>query len=72
MSETVAKTCFVIGPIGEPGGQTRSNADWLLKGIIRPVLEEKLKFQVRRADEISKPGMIDSQVINAVIDADLV
>jgi hypothetical protein len=72
MPETAVKRCFVIGPIGEPGKATRINADWLLRGIIRPVLKEKLGFEVQRADEISQPGMIDSQVINAVIDADLV
>jgi hypothetical protein len=72
MSETAVKTCFVIGPIGDAGSPTRVNADWLLKGIIQPILKEKFKFHVRRSDEIPKPGMIDSQVINAVIDADLV
>jgi hypothetical protein len=72
MSETAVKTCFVIGPIGDPRSLTRNNADWLLKGIIQPILKEKLKFKVQRADEIARPGMIDSQVINAVIDADLV
>lgn len=72
MPKTAVKTCFVIGPIGDPGTSTRHSADWLLKGIIRPILKEKFKFQVQRADEIASPGMIDSQVINAVIDADLV
>jgi hypothetical protein len=72
MSEAATKTCFVIGPIGDTGTETRTNADWLLKGIIRPVLEGKFGFKVIRSDEISDPGMIDSQVINAVIDADLV
>jgi hypothetical protein len=72
MSETAVKTCFVIGPIGDAGSPTRVNADWLLKGIIQPILTEKFKFHVRRSDEIPRPGMIDSQVINAVIDADLV
>jgi hypothetical protein len=72
MSEAPVKTCFVIGPIGDPGSITRRDADWLLKGIIQPILKEKFKFEVQRADEIARPGMIDSQVINAVIDADLV
>jgi hypothetical protein len=72
MSEAAVKTCFVIGPIGDPRSSTRRDADWLLKGIIQPILKDKLKFQVQRAAEIARPGMIDSQVINTVIDADLV
>ena len=73
MPEQKPKTCFVIGPIGEVGTATRKRADFLLKGIIKQVLEtNELGYKVLRADEIPTPGMIDSQVINAVLDADLV
>jgi hypothetical protein len=65
------KTCFVIGPIGDDGSDTRRHADWLLEGIIAPVLAD-FEFDVQRSDRIAKPGMIDSQIINHVIDADLV
>jgi len=30
-----SKLCFVIGPIGDAGTETRRHADWLLKGIIK-------------------------------------
>jgi signal transduction histidine kinase len=66
-----ARMCFVVGPIGAPGSDTRIAADWLLNAVIKPVLKE-LEFLVRRSDEIPEPGMIDSQVINNVLDADLV
>lgn len=64
------KLCFVIGPIGGDGTETRDAADWLLY-FITPVLEE-LGFDVTRADKISEPGLISEQVINLAMDADLV
>ena len=63
--------CFLIGPIGAEGSEVRTAADWLLLGIVKPVLLE-MGFQVQRADEIPDPGMIDSQVINRIMDADMV
>jgi hypothetical protein len=68
-----SKLCFVIGPIGLSGSEPRRHADWLLKGIIRPVFSTTFPdFTVQRADEISEPGAISSQVINRLLSADLV
>ena len=65
--------CFVIGPIGDPGSEIRRDADWLLKGIIKPVVAEYFpEYYVERADEISEPGSISSQVITRLLDAPLV
>ena len=67
------KTCFVVGPIGDEGSQTRGHADWLLDEIITPIFAEHFKdFELIRSDRITQPGMIDSQVINHLLDADLV
>src|SRR5262245_19824439 len=67
------KLCFVVSPIGAPGGPERTHADWLLMEIIEPVFEEHFKdFRVERADKINVPGMIDSQVITRLLDAELV
>jgi hypothetical protein len=67
------KTCFVVGPIGGAGTPTRTHADWLLEGIIEPVFEQHFQqYKVTRSDKISEPGMIDSQIINLLLDADLV
>ena len=67
------KLCFVVSPIGAPNGPERIHADWLLKGIIEPVFKEHFPdFRVERADKINAPGMIDSQVINRLLDAELV
>jgi hypothetical protein len=67
------KLCFVIGPIGDPGSDTRQHSDWVLCGIIKPVFKEHYpQFIVERADEIVTPGSINSQVINRLMDAPLV
>ena len=66
------KKCFIIGPIGAEGSQERTEADWLLRGIVEPVLKnDPFNFVVQRADQISEPGLITDQVIAAVIEADL-
>lgn len=67
------KLCFVVSPIGDPGSPDRAHADWLLKGIILPVFDQNFSdFKVERADKITVPGMISSQVINRLHDAELV
>jgi hypothetical protein len=66
------KLCFVVGPIGDEGSETRVHADWLLHGVIRPVLCEFPDFQVKRADHDARPGHIDVQMINDLINAELV
>jgi hypothetical protein len=71
--DKTTKTCFVVGPIGDDGTATRGHADWLLEAIIAPVFAEHFKdFDVIRSDKIAQPGMIDSQVINHLLDAALV
>ncbi|SRR6266571_7741529 len=65
-----AKRCFVIGPIGEENTATRNNADTLLAYVVKPALEPA--YEVTRADDISKPGMVDAQVIIAIKLADLI
>jgi hypothetical protein len=71
--ESEKKVCFVIGPIDDPGSEVRRHADWLLDGIIKPVLTEHFpEFTIERADKIAAPGMINSQVIARLMDAPLV
>jgi hypothetical protein len=73
MSETSGKKlCFVIGPIGPSASENRNHADWLLDGIIRPAMKDFPDFEVKRADYDARPGLINVQMINDIIDADLV
>jgi hypothetical protein len=58
--------CFVIAPIGKDATETRLRSDKVLKHIIGPVAEE-CGYEAIRADKISEPGMITTQVINHIL-----
>jgi hypothetical protein len=67
--------CFIISPIGVKSSPTRKKADDLLNFVIVPVLENlnnEFDLQPIRADDISTPGMITTQIINHILDDDLV
>lgn len=71
MKKEDKKICFVISPIGEEGSETRTRSDQILKHIItQPVLQ--LGYEVIRADKISEPGIITTQIIEYIVDAELV
>jgi hypothetical protein len=65
------KLCFVIAPIGEEGSEVRLRSDQVLNHIITPAANE-CGYQPIRADKISEPGMITSQVIQHLIEDALV
>lgn len=65
------KRCFVICPIGEQDSDTRRRSDQVLRHIIKPAVES-CGFVAERADEIDKPGLITSQVIQRVVNDPLV
>ncbi len=65
------KNCFVIMPIGDENSDTRRRSDQVLKHIIKPAAES-CGYAAIRADEIDKPGLITSQVIQRVIEDPLV
>jgi Site-specific recombinase XerD len=65
------KICFVIAPIGEEGSDIRRRSDQVLKHIIA-LAAEKCGYETIRADSISEPGMITSQVIQHILDDALV
>jgi len=68
---TENRNCFVIAPIGEPDSDTRKRSDQVLKHIVRPAVAS-LGYRAIRADEIDKPGIITSQVIQHVVNDPLV
>lgn len=63
--------CFVIAPIGDPDSDIRKRSDQVLRHIIRPAALE-CGYKAVRADEIDKPGIITSQVIQHVVSDPLV
>lgn len=65
------RVCFVIAPIGEEGSEVRRRSDQVLKHIIAPAANE-CDYEAIRADRISEPGMITSQVIQHILEDPLV
>lgn len=65
------KICFVISPIGEEGSATRVRSDQTLKHIITEPVSQ-LGYEVIRADKISEPGIITTQIIEYIVDVELV
>jgi hypothetical protein len=65
------RVCFVISPIGDAESETRKRSDQVFKHVIAPAVLE-LGYQAVRADHISEPGMITSQVIQHIVDDPLV
>jgi hypothetical protein len=70
MSSAQKPTCFVIAPIGEKGSDTRKRSDKVLAHVFEAALGEK--YAITRADKISEPGIITSQILRALQDSDLV
>jgi hypothetical protein len=68
------KTCFIIGPLGDPGSQVRADADDFMKYVVStcPALKEFDYGEPIRADQLNEPGRITSQIIKLLMDADLV
>lgn len=62
--------CFVIAPIGEPETEIRKKSDQVLRHLLKPSLEPE--YEVERADQISRPGIITVQIVQRIFDADLV
>ncbi len=65
------KACFVIAPIGDAESDTRKRSDQILKHVISPAVDT-CGYKAVRADQISEPGMITSQVIQKIVDDPLV
>jgi hypothetical protein len=63
--------CFVIAPIGEEGSETRTRSDQVLRHVIAPAANE-CGYRALRADKISEPGIITSQVIQHLVEDPLV
>jgi len=71
MQRITQKKCFVISPIGDEGSEIRERSDQVLKHIITEPLSH-LGFEVIRADKISEPGIITTQIIEYIVESDLV
>ena len=64
------KTCFVIGPLGAPGSETRDRADLVLRAIVQAALGARYKVDHNNSNALG--GATEPPAINAVLEADLV
>src|SRR4051794_10385322 len=62
------KECFFISPIGEDDSDTRKRANGIRDWVVKPAAEAH-GLSVVRADDVSEPGLITSQVIEHVVTA---
>lgn len=60
------KVCFVIAPIGKEKSEIRERSDKVFDYIIEPGVNE-CGYEAIRADKISIPGIITSQIIQHLI-----
>ena len=63
--------CFVISPIGGDETQTRKWADQTIKYLIEPAVKEH-GFEVLRADQDDRAGIITTHIIQRLVSAELV
>lgn len=66
-----SKICFYITPIGAEDSPERQHSDLFLNHVVEPAIAE-LGLKIVRADQIGKPGMIGSQVVEHVLRSRLV
>ena len=66
------KACFFVSRIGDVGSPERDCSDKLLKYIIEPALRRCGYEAAKRADYITKPGIIVAQIFKELWQADLV
>ncbi len=65
------RTCFLVAPIGPQGSEVRRRSDRLYEHVVRPAVEA-VGYTVFRADMISAPGAITTQIITHIVNDELV
>lgn len=66
------KNCFIISSIGATDSPERIHLEWYREYILRPVFSQFPNYHFCGSAEINTPGMIDTQIINHLLDDDLV
>jgi hypothetical protein len=68
----VLKTCFVIFPVGSPGGKTIVRSDQVLQYIIAPAVQNHDYVKPARSDHLPNSELITHQFIGHLINDTLV
>lgn len=71
-NEKQGKKCFIITPIGNENSDVFRKAKGVIESTIKPVLHEYDFDDIKPAYEINVSGMINTQIINRIINDDLV
>lgn len=71
-NEKQKRKCFIITPIGNENSDIFRKAKGVIESVIKPVLIECGFDDIKPAYEINVSGMINTQIINRIIDDDLV
>lgn len=66
------RKCFIITPIGDEKSDVFRKAKGVIESVIKPVLTEYGFDDIKPAYEINVSGMINTQIINRIIEDDLV
>lgn len=70
--EKQGKKCFIITPIGNENSEVFRKAKGVIESTIKPILCEYGFDDIRPAYEINVSGMINTQIINRIVNDDLV
>ena len=70
--EKQGKKCFIITPIGNENSEVFRKAKGVIESTIKPILREYGFTDIKPAYEINISGMINTQIINRIINDDLV
>jgi hypothetical protein len=65
------KICLFIAPIGDVDSDTRRRSDQILRYVVQPAARA-CGYNAIRADQISEPGLITTQVIQHIVDDPIV
>lgn len=68
----IGRKCFIITPIGNKNSDVFRRAKGVIESAIKPVLMEYGFVDVKPTYEINVSGMINTQIINRIIEDDLV
>lgn len=66
------RRCFIITPIGNENSDTYRKAKGVIESVIKPILQERGFEDIKPSYEINISGMINTQIINRIIEDDLV
>lgn len=72
MAADAKRKCFIITPIGNDGSETFRKAKGVIDSVIKPILSDYEFTDIKPAYEINVSGMINTQIINRIVEDDLV